>query len=408
MLGGVRALLRPLIGVVVFGLAAAPVALPLPPEAREAYSELARACPECVDRSVIPCGTPAIGEGARFAPNLHQGDPARGYLLSGEYLDAFRNGYRAPSLSGAELASRLREALESSRLIAVEAGFASLRSLGPPTSVAPQVSKTHRACLEAPEAYDCSGAECCNKKHGSTEIRATWDDPKDEHELVWLHHPSAAQMLLRRGKGARLLLPGLGGGATRRAGVGRSAMTRFEYLSVLVSIVIALGITEVTISWGRLIQSRARVTFSAIHGFWSAFLLVMMIQLWWGFWNFRTVEEWSFLALVAVVAEAVTLVLCALLMSPRDPGPDHLDLERHYLENARPFFLLGGLLLVQLTLVDDLVLGTPFLHPENAVRLPGVALTVAGAATSSRRVHMTLPFVAAVLLVGFLFVAVRL
>jgi len=39
-------------------------------------------------------------------------------------------------------------------------------------------------------------------------------------------------------------------------------MSRFEYLSVLVSIVIAMGISEIRVSWGRLIQRRDRVEFS--------------------------------------------------------------------------------------------------------------------------------------------------
>ena len=86
-------------------------------------------------------------------------------------------------------------------------------------------------------------------------------------------------------------------------------MTRFEYLSVLVSIVIALGITEVTIGWGRLLQQRRRVRLSWLHAFWSLFTLFLMIQLWWGFWNFRTVERWSLAGLLAVVLEAITLVL---------------------------------------------------------------------------------------------------
>ncbi|MBW2386077.1 MAG: hypothetical protein JRG92_20790 [Deltaproteobacteria bacterium] len=55
-------------------------------------------------------------------------------------------------------------------------------------------------------------------------------------------------------------------------------MSRFEYLSVLISIVIALGLNEVTKSWGRLLQDRRHVRFSLLHGFWSAFILLLMIQ----------------------------------------------------------------------------------------------------------------------------------
>jgi len=93
-------------------------------------------------------------------------------------------------------------------------------------------------------------------------------------------------------------------------------MPRFEYLSVLVSIVIALGIGEMTISWGRALQLRYRLTFSWLHLFWTLFILFMMVQFWWGFWNFRNVDPSTMPALLSVLVEAVTLVLAALLIAP--------------------------------------------------------------------------------------------
>jgi hypothetical protein len=50
-------------------------------------------------------------------------------------------------------------------------------------------------------------------------------------------------------------------------------MTRFEYLSVLVSIVIALGISEVTVAWGRVLQQKVTTKIYWLHGFWSIFSL---------------------------------------------------------------------------------------------------------------------------------------
>jgi hypothetical protein len=86
-------------------------------------------------------------------------------------------------------------------------------------------------------------------------------------------------------------------------------VTRFEFLSALISTVIALGSSEVTVAWGRLIQDRARVPISWLHAFWLVFALFLLIQFWWGFWNFRIIEKWSLLSLTGVVVEAITLVV---------------------------------------------------------------------------------------------------
>lgn len=77
------------------------------------------------------------------------------------------------------------------------------------------------------------------------------------------------------------------------------------------------------------------------------------------FWNFRTVEAWSLLSLIGVVLESITLVICALLLTPGRASSGAVDLEELYYSSARPFFLLGVLLLVQLSCVDTFVLGTP-------------------------------------------------
>lgn len=124
---------------------------------------------------------------------------------------------------------------------------------------------------------------------------------------------------------------------------------------MLVSIVIALGVSEIASSWGRLLRNRARVRFYWLHAFWCAFTIVLMIQFWWGFWEFRDVASWPFPWLFAVVAEALVLILAAMLLLPNADGMKPFDLRSHYFDNSRPFFVLGGILIAQLTLVDCLV-----------------------------------------------------
>ena len=176
-------------------------------------------------------------------------------------------------------------------------------------------------------------------------------------------------------------------------------MSRFEYLSVLISIVIALGLSEVVAGWGRILRRRRDVQFYWLHAVWSVFIVLFMIQFWWGFWNFRTIEEWSLPGLVAVVASVLLIVLAALALIP-DDVPRGLDLRKHYYEQSRLFFGLAFVLIVQLSLVDTWVAGQPFFHLENALRGAGLLVT-AGAALSTREgVHASLA-IAGILLFGW-------
>jgi hypothetical protein len=181
-------------------------------------------------------------------------------------------------------------------------------------------------------------------------------------------------------------------------------MSQFEYLSVLISIVIALGISGVASAWGRLLRHRARVRFSWLHGFWSLFMVLLMIQFWWGFWEYRDIETWAFGGLLSITVEALVMVMAALVLTPDDPFATELDLHRHYFEHARLFFLLGAAVIAQLAIVDFLVGGQPFWHLENAIRVPGVGVAVLAAWSRSERLHHALAVVAAVLLLIFVHV----
>lgn len=186
----------------------------------------------------------------------------------------------------------------------------------------------------------------------------------------------------------------------------KERLDRFEYLSVLSSIVIALGISEIVSCWGALLRQRREVRFYWVHTIWTVFAVLLMVQFWWGFWNYRTVETWSFAALLAVVAEALVMVLAALVLTPRPAPGEPLDLRTHYYEQSRVFFGLACVLLVQLAAVDVWVGEQPFLHTENAVRALGMGATAWGAVSKNERVHALIVVTALVLLSVFVPVSI--
>ncbi|MEO1596886.1 MAG: hypothetical protein AAFS02_16720 [Pseudomonadota bacterium] len=179
-------------------------------------------------------------------------------------------------------------------------------------------------------------------------------------------------------------------------------MTHFDYLSVLVSIVVALGISEVTIAWARVLQQKPTPKVSWLHGFWSVFSLLLMIQFWWGFWRYRTVENWSFVSLITALTVVITLSLCALMLVPRTTAGRNLDSETTYFDNAPRFFILGGSFILLVTAMDIFILGSPALHIENAFRGTGAIAAFGMAATKGPKMHYGFAILSAALLVGFL------
>lgn len=184
-------------------------------------------------------------------------------------------------------------------------------------------------------------------------------------------------------------------------------MSRFEYLSVLMSIVVAFAMSEVLSGWGRLIRTRDRVRPYPLQLGWSVLTVLLMVQWWWGFWEYRDTEVGGFLSLLALLSEPLTLVLLAFVLTPQLDELGGRDLRAEYFRNRAWIFGLGALLLVELALFDALVGQQPFWHPENAVRGLGIAVASALAVSASERLHAGLLATAYLLLGVFVLISFR-
>jgi hypothetical protein len=181
-------------------------------------------------------------------------------------------------------------------------------------------------------------------------------------------------------------------------------MSHFEYLSVLLSIVIAFAMSEALSGWGQMIRMRDRVRVYPLHLGWSVMTVLMMVQWWWGFWQYRIVLDLGFFGFLAVLSEPITLVLLAFVLTPHPAELGGRDLRAEYFRNRRWIFGLAALLLVELVVVDALVAGQPFWHPENAIRGAGLGMLAVLGISENERLHQALLTLAYVLLVVFVFV----
>jgi hypothetical protein len=118
----------------------------------------------------------------------------------------------------------------------------------------------------------------------------------------------------------------------------------FSYLSVLISIILGLAITQVLTGIGRLFQVRQRVRL-----YWPALIqalvvLVGLVQIWWAMFGLREETHWTFGRFLAVLLLPIDAFLLTSVMFPETPADGPIDLRAHYYANARAFFVLAALL----------------------------------------------------------------
>ena len=141
-------------------------------------------------------------------------------------------------------------------------------------------------------------------------------------------------------------------------------MSLFEFLMVLVSIIIGLGIAEILTGIARQIRCRG-----SIHGYWVHSVLVTVIffallQQWWEIWGLRVVPEWTFHGLVMMLTGPVGLFLIAHLLFPEPM--QGADFREYYNGVMRPIWWLAALTVVLATLFRPLVFDSRLVSLDNA------------------------------------------
>jgi hypothetical protein len=173
-------------------------------------------------------------------------------------------------------------------------------------------------------------------------------------------------------------------------------MDAFSYLSVLLSIIIGLAITEVLQGYRRLLLARGRVR--AGNGaalLWSALLILFATQAWWASFGLRDYQQWSFVAFAVILLQMILLYMMAAVVLPHVEGSEPVDLGEHFDRHRRAFFgFLVGLLAVSIT--KDVVLNGALPSPANLLFHLSLALAaVAGALVRSSKAQLLIALFAA-------------
>jgi hypothetical protein len=93
-------------------------------------------------------------------------------------------------------------------------------------------------------------------------------------------------------------------------------MDSFSYLSVILSIVLGLAITQVLLGFCGLILTRAKVKLYTPTLIWALIALLIPIQAWWADFSMRKQTNWTFLALLVIMLQAISIYMIAALILP--------------------------------------------------------------------------------------------
>lgn len=169
-------------------------------------------------------------------------------------------------------------------------------------------------------------------------------------------------------------------------------MNQFEFLSVFVSIIIALGISNILSSAMRLIRRRGRVRVHHATLVWMASLFLLQVLAWWLAFQRRDLTNWTFFRFLLYLLMPILVSVPGYLLVPEielELEPD-FDLAKEFNHNRRWFFAMLTAVGV-IGFVESVVSsGTWRLGLGNAFPLMMAVLCVAGLLIRARTAQLVI------------------
>jgi len=154
-------------------------------------------------------------------------------------------------------------------------------------------------------------------------------------------------------------------------------MDAFSYLSVLLSIVLGLAVTQLLSGFAALVHARQRSAMYWPVPVQMAATLLITVQVWWAMFGMHNVRHWTFAGFLVVLAQSVAVYLMAAFITPELESDARINLRDAYFREARWFF--GSILAaLAISLLKNRVLFGSF---QSGIDLAGHALFAAIALT---------------------------
>lgn len=161
-------------------------------------------------------------------------------------------------------------------------------------------------------------------------------------------------------------------------------MSTFEFVSVLLSIVVSLAFAHLLTGIARLVQAQG-VKFSLLYAAWMGLLLFCCVDYWFSLWQLRGTEVWTLGFVAFWLVLATMLYLATWLIVPTERAVEGgIDLSAWHDANRRKY--IGALFLYQ-TLGVAANLSVASLSAAVWLTFPALAAMVAAWLWRDRRIQ---------------------
>lgn len=181
-------------------------------------------------------------------------------------------------------------------------------------------------------------------------------------------------------------------------------MSPFEYVSVLISIILGLGITVILTGLADIIKRWQSISMYWPYSVWILIVFVLHMQEWWITYSLRAEMTWTLPLFLFIITYPIVLFVLAHLLFPQKWSKAGLDLKQHYFSNYRKYFGAALLLVVISILQNHFILNYAVSEQLGQFLVAILFLTLLGMKQLNEKMHGALALLMLILLgLSFIF-----
>ena len=139
-----------------------------------------------------------------------------------------------------------------------------------------------------------------------------------------------------------------------------SNVNPFEYVSILISIILGLGITQILSAITDLLYHYKKVKFYWPHLLWIGFILFLHVQDWFVTYQLREKHSWYLPELFFILFYPILLFAIAKMLLPTNESEERYNMKLFYMSQYRIIFFIVSLAIIVSILFNLILLKNSF------------------------------------------------
>jgi hypothetical protein len=137
---------------------------------------------------------------------------------------------------------------------------------------------------------------------------------------------------------------------------------------VLYSIIIGIGMSQILMAVGRILQAEKTIRLYWIHSAWVSLIFILHIFVWFNAWEYHAIQTWNLSQFLSFLTVPILLFITSVITFPDIYQDKEYDLRDYYYASFGWLHALSAALIVMVSINEFILLDQQLLVWQNGVR----------------------------------------